>query len=1640
MQVSSRSVFFGFLVVLAFGFALTIAPKVSAAATLSIQLSDHSCGSNAGSAAIATASGTASDWSGYAIDSNGHDADCAKVNLSGITEATDFRVGIQLTDGSSGCSSSEAGSQMFSPWASTGGGFTGWATDSNAFDPNCTQVYLETRPAPAGASIQNPSVEIQASDQACSAQLGSSLAGQWVADSNTFDFDCLRLRTVATVVPLGKVTVNVQAFDINDNLIAGKPSVSWTMSGPAGAPSCSGSNSTGKTCERMPYGVYGISNVQDATETIGVKQYQFIGLNPVSQQLGTTSPPAGVCPSGQTQPHLAYNTSGNCASVNSCGVSECSIGGGGGGGGGMEQQVNFLPKSSIFGSILKFFTREAEARVACEIDGVCEDEQEGPPLPTPPPPNDPPPTPTEIFFTIQYKEVASKTLTVTKTGTGSGTVTSSSVSPAINCGSICTASYPDGQVVPLSATAATGSVFVSWSGCNTVSGTSCGVTMSGDKTVTATFNLSTNNTPPEVTNPTATNITSSSATLGATLADAGSPSPTSSVGICYATASSALPSTGSPNSTCTQVLGSPSLVPITFTKSFTGLSAGTTYSYRGYATNPTGTGYSIVASFTTTAANDGAISGVCSTTTAETCDAGTYVNGTDTSTEYKWNCNGINNGANVACSMPKVLDGLCGSRHNACSRGTSVDTTDTSTNFKWSCNSTSGGANVACTESKYKELTAGLTTPTTAVVNVAKSFSSTISNDGSLPTGAAFPVMFQTSPSSTGASGVVDYRITSDMSNMDAYASGTAQHSITFPAGTPSTMYMRACADKSSATSTGVISETSPGSENNNCSAWRAVTVTSTVGTVSGTHDQYAGSVPASQCRADGWAAYSSDLSLDLNIRILSDGVSVATGTAGTFRQDLQTAGVCTGGTCGFYINLSGIISSGVNHSITVQAQNPGNSVWTNISSTPKTINCAAPLPDLTAGAITPVTATANTATTYSATITNTGMAAAVGTITHLFQFDEDTDHTGVNATRTVNTTNTINASGGFVAVTTPYTFITSGTKYVRACADNNASYVGTVNEGSGENNNCGAWTAIAVAAPLPDLTAGTITPATATANTAVTYSATITNNGGAAASGTITHLFQFDEDADHNAVNATRTVNTTSTIGASGGSVVVTTPYTFLTSGTKYIRACADANASMTGTVSEGTAGETNNCGAWTSIVASGGCTPPPAFRPGTSGFSPASVNVNGSVNVRCDFGAQFDSISPNFTGATGCTWGGFTGTVANYTCTASQAGTHTVYCNTFTLPPPGSNYCTTQNALAGSLTVVSAADLVAGGVSPASVSEGAATNFSATISNAGSASTGLSFPYFFQAASAPAGGGTITNLVSKSMSALAGSVAATASDSYTFADPGTFSMRVCADKTSPSSGGVITESDENNNCGAWTNITASEDNDPEDSIPSTIGVDSVTISAPTVKTDGTHYNITVVSHRKSGGGALNNQYALINMQGGNAGAYRGFITWYRLSDAWPTAQNKQLCSGVGGYAVVQNQAPNDVYGQQYVRLDSCNVSDSAGGVTTAIFTVHFTPLFTSPASANDISGLTCDGADCTPWINFDINFALDVSAQTEGEAGVCSSTPFVCVTGNSEDNLNSTSAFTWKCVGTGGEPTATCTILKPKPIFEEN
>ena len=83
--------------------------------------------------------------------------------------------------------------------------------------------------------------------------------------------------------------------------------------------------------------------------------------------------------------------------------------------------------------------------------------------------------------------IPSYTLNIGESGTGSGAVTSNPT--GIACQPTCSASYPSGTQIKLTAAPGTGSAFVQWSGACTGATTTCTFTITANSTVTATFSL-----------------------------------------------------------------------------------------------------------------------------------------------------------------------------------------------------------------------------------------------------------------------------------------------------------------------------------------------------------------------------------------------------------------------------------------------------------------------------------------------------------------------------------------------------------------------------------------------------------------------------------------------------------------------------------------------------------------------------------------------------------------------------------------------------------------------------------------------------------------------------------------------------------------------------------------------------------------------------------------------------------------------------------------------------------------------------------------------------------------------------------------------------------------------------------------------
>ncbi len=86
-----------------------------------------------------------------------------------------------------------------------------------------------------------------------------------------------------------------------------------------------------------------------------------------------------------------------------------------------------------------------------------------------------------------------------------------------------------------------------------------------------------------------------------------------------------------------------------------------------------------------------------------------------TITHYRWNCLGVNGGADMSCSEKKPLANvipLCGIVNNDCIAGALNDTGDSTENYLWVCNGSPAGNDVSCSVSKSAPVQGKCVTPT----------------------------------------------------------------------------------------------------------------------------------------------------------------------------------------------------------------------------------------------------------------------------------------------------------------------------------------------------------------------------------------------------------------------------------------------------------------------------------------------------------------------------------------------------------------------------------------------------------------------------------------------------------------------------------------------------------------------------------------------------------------------------------------------------------------------------------------------------------------------------------------------------------------------------------------------------------------
>jgi hypothetical protein len=333
-------------------------------------------------------------------------------------------------------------------------------------------------------------------------------------------------------------------------------------------------------------------------------------------------------------------------------------------------------------------------------------------------------------------------------------------------------------------------------------------------------------------------------------------------------------------------------------------------------------------------------------------------------------------------------------------------------------------------------------------------------NIGNAGTGSPFPAMIRVAASPSGASEgpVRTFEGGTALGIPNGFPAGFSEtQSGSWTPTTAGTYYYRVCIDVNGSWA-GSIAESN---EDNNCSGYGTITV------------------------APGAAAFAGSCS-----------VSPATIAAG---ESATWSATATGGAGSYTYAWSGTDGlSGTGSSITkaygTQGTKSGQVVITSGTET-ITVVCSnavtvgsASAADLTAGLVSPTTASPGVPVTLSATASNIGGDTS-GSFPVLFQVQDPAD---LKSSSYVSALAPGSASNALIT----YTFPSVGTYEVRACANNNTSWENIVTE-SNYGNNCGGWTTITVGDGAGPNTACTVSPSTlpSTGGT-VTYNAHAT--GGA--------------------------------------------------------------------------------------------------------------------------------------------------------------------------------------------------------------------------------------------------------------------------------------------------------------------------------------------------------------------------------------------------------------------------------------------------------------------------------------------------------------------------------------------------------------
>ena len=170
-----------------------------------LQVADDSGQTGEGQATYTSYANGPQIWSEWARDADQYDPDAVKVELEiegdNPLEDKDIRLELQAADSGG---SIAFGPKQTTPWASQGGGWSGLATDADAWDPDAFRVKIQTRPWTSALTMTDMRLGLQLFDSN-GRELGNAIeftpwasegggASSYVIDKDEYDPDGLKIK------------------------------------------------------------------------------------------------------------------------------------------------------------------------------------------------------------------------------------------------------------------------------------------------------------------------------------------------------------------------------------------------------------------------------------------------------------------------------------------------------------------------------------------------------------------------------------------------------------------------------------------------------------------------------------------------------------------------------------------------------------------------------------------------------------------------------------------------------------------------------------------------------------------------------------------------------------------------------------------------------------------------------------------------------------------------------------------------------------------------------------------------------------------------------------------------------------------------------------------------------------------------------------------------------------------------------------------------------------------------------------------------------------------------------------------------------------------------------------------------------